>query len=562
MSFALQAALFLLKSNCNLIAKHFHKGGKTLLERLIDDPIQEYQDSFSNEIKTKTKEYFDNLIEENEINREENRETVFNYKKAIKKSKKLGIIELLFKILGWIFISPIPILILIVCLNESLNVGLILLCVGFLSLAIFSFITSKKFDNLRYVVKSKADELLSLAINQCEPLINAIESNAPINIFNEVIPNVKLDYKFLRGKHKYMMDRGAFPPLFSNECYIGVYSGNIGENPFAILKIRKQEMERVAYQGSLQIHWETVEKYEDEDGKTREKVVNHSQLLTATTYHDRPIYDTRVETIFASPIARELSFSRKPFGVKKMSDRKVERRIKSKYKSFKKIETRSAFTDKPLVLLENEEFEALYGAVDRDNEMQFRLLFTPLAQKNIVKLIRNRKYNGDDFSFKKCRNYNYSFNYSLQNMEFSLPRRQRYSLSDIDLIEKGFTDFVAKFSEEIYIFLLPFLSIPAYQKDVPNLSYDEYVKSIEKSTSESSVEEEISKSLYHQIGNSGLPTICKARYNTLDSISCDSYGFDSSWEVEYVTCRGDDCEDHDVPVRWQKFVKVCENSHF
>ena len=50
----------------------------------------------------------------------------------------------------------------------------------------------------------------------------------------------------------------------------------------------------------------------------------------------------------------------------------------------------------------NSEFEVLFGATNRNNEVQFRLLFTPLAQKQLLGLMKDKEIAfGDDFNFIK-----------------------------------------------------------------------------------------------------------------------------------------------------------------
>ena len=48
--------------------------------------------------------------------------------------------------------------------------------------------------------------------------------------------------------------------------------------------------------------------------------------------------------------------------------------------------------------LANEEFDAQFNALDRNNEVEFRVLFTPLAQSNYKDIFENSPY-GDDFLF-------------------------------------------------------------------------------------------------------------------------------------------------------------------
>lgn len=526
------------------------------MDKIINEPIREYRKKFSREIKIKAEKYFKKLIEENDIDREKNRETVSKFHKTLKKYNRIKSAITLYKIFGWIFIFPILIMVLIMFFRKIVTICMILACMFLGVIVVLFFVFAKKLKNRKTIVWNKVEELNDLAKKQAKPLINAIDCYIPIKIFNEVIPNVKLDFKFHRRKHEYMSQREALPFFSDNECVAGVYAGSVGENPFIIIKRRKQKMKKVPYSGSLDIYWQTVEEIEDENGEKTEEVVIHNQTLRAMTWHEQPDYDTHVETIFSSPIAEELCFSREPFGVKKMSDKKVTRKIKSTYKKYKKKEIKNINIEKSLTLLENEDFEGLFGAFDRDNEMQYRELFTPLAQQNIVKLIRNREYEGDEFSFAKNGNLNLSINYSFQNIEFNLLDRKYCSMVDIDETEKSFKEFVSKFSKGIYMNLLPFLSIPAYQKAVPRYSYKKDSELFDSDTYPSSLETEAIFCQNYNIGNSDMPCICKATYVSKKQIEVEVYGFDASWETEYVSCLGGDGLYHDVPVRWLKYEKV------
>lgn len=48
------------------------------------------------------------------------------------------------------------------------------------------------------------------------------------------------------------------------------------------------------------------------------------------------------------------------------------------------------------------EFDVLWGATDRDHEVEFRLLFTPLAKKQLLDLMKDKEIAyGDNFNFFK-----------------------------------------------------------------------------------------------------------------------------------------------------------------
>ena len=100
-------------------------------------------------------------------------------------------------------------------------------------------------------------------------------------------------------------------------------------------------------------------------------------------------YDTRL--IYGNEAAPNLCFSRKPnSSVARMNEKQLEKYIKKGDKKIKKMESKALTDDDPTTNFQsmgNNKFDVLFNALDRNNEVEFRLLFTPLAQKNIVNLI-------------------------------------------------------------------------------------------------------------------------------------------------------------------------------
>lgn len=48
--------------------------------------------------------------------------------------------------------------------------------------------------------------------------------------------------------------------------------------------------------------------------------------------------------------------------------------------------------------LANTKFEVMFKAYDRNNEVQYRLLFTPLAQQNMLEILTGKAGFGDDLA--------------------------------------------------------------------------------------------------------------------------------------------------------------------
>jgi hypothetical protein len=79
------------------------------------------------------------------------------------------------------------------------------------------------------------------------------------------------------------------------------------------------------------------------------------------------------------------------------SDKDNDKFVASRVKDLDKLEEKAVKAGKTFTKLGNDEFEAFFGADDRDNEVEYRLLFTPLAILNEMDLIKNPAPFGDDF---------------------------------------------------------------------------------------------------------------------------------------------------------------------
>lgn len=80
-----------------------------------------------------------------------------------------------------------------------------------------------------------------------------------------------------------------------------------------------------------------------------------------------------------------------------INDWRIGRAVKQLESKSRDLDHGGGFT-----VMANREFDALFAATDRDHEVQFRLLFTPLAQQEMLKLLRDKTDGyGDDFGFTK-----------------------------------------------------------------------------------------------------------------------------------------------------------------
>jgi len=115
----------------------------------------------------------------------------------------------------------------------------------------------------------------------------------------------------------------------------------------------------------------------------------------------KPEYSTHTALVYGCQAAPDLHFSRKAAHTERLSERELERKIRSGEKDLLERAEQSTVEGGDFREMTNTEFDVLFGALDRDNEVQFRVMFTPLAQNNTVDLLRNTSGFGDDFSFYK-----------------------------------------------------------------------------------------------------------------------------------------------------------------
>lgn len=64
-----------------------------------------------------------------------------------------------------------------------------------------------------------------------------------------------------------------------------------------------------------------------------------------------------------------------------MNERQLEKYVKRETKKLEQKEEKATKNGENFTVMANNEFDALFNGDDRDNEVEFRLLFTPLAQK-------------------------------------------------------------------------------------------------------------------------------------------------------------------------------------
>ena len=537
------------------------------IEYDLTEPVKAYNYFLKDAYHEAVTNFFDGITDENKVDVEANRFTnkqINEVKKKIKEvtgklngKKGLKVFLIIMTIL--FFVGAI--ITLVVMINNFfwweilIMVGLIAAGVGFIFLIrnVSKGIKSvqAKLDKLN----EKKEELLNEARGQMQNLNDAYDWNLPAKILTDTIPLIQMDQYFDQNKYYYLRQKFGFKDnKETNISTVYIQSGSILGNPFILERNYVSEMVPHVYHGELTIHWTTVVG----SGKERH-IVHHSQTLHAEV--TKPAAEFYYETwlVYGSEAAPRLSFSRQPSNANNMSEKDIEKYTKNFIKDIDKKIKNTKPGQKGITLLANDEFEALFNAMDRDNDVEYRLLFTPLAQKNMLDLIKSKKPYGDDFNFIKQKELNCIKSKHAQNAELdSDPARFRHY--DYDYARDYFIKYCDNYFQSFYFDLAPLLCIPLYQQ---HIAFDAIVKGAGEPNL-TSFETEIMANKYDQDcfkhPDSNTPATLKRDFikknGVSDIVNVHAYSYKKIPHTEFVSKLGGDGLWHQVPVVWYEYVQL------
>lgn len=541
------------------------------------EPAKLYKSQIKPLHKQNCEEFYDNLVKESKIDVELNRTTNKNIKaknsKIEAQQKSLSgkrAIKTLLIILGVLaFIGSFVLFIL--AFQPDAGDSRIWKIVGAITSAIVGVVViiiaikkvGKAIKNIVQIIEKLTKErnsLIAEARAQMEPLNSLFDWNIPATLFSKTIPLIQLDPFFDETKFQMLHEKYDFngnPE--KNISSVFVQSGSILGNPFLIEKNYVQEMHDVPYTGSITISWTTT--YTDSEGHTHTQ--HHSETLTATIYKPAPYYYYDTMLVYGNDAAPNLSFSRSPSDANKMNEKQLQKFIDSYDKKLDKMTQKSISKGTNFQRLGNNEFEALFNALDRDNNIEFRLLFTPLAQNNMVSLITTKEPYGDDFHFLKRKSLNYikSEHSQYTNFEGDPCLFESY---DHDSQRAFFLEYNDKFMQSLYYDLAPIMSIPLYQQHAAQ----EYIYKGTLTRNVTEMETEVMANSYNKtefapsngVTDVILKTSLIAKQGTADLNKVTAYSFKTIQHVEYVSKLGGDGSMHRVPVEWLEYIPVKKES--
>ncbi len=536
---------------------------------LILEPFTAYKTEYESKFRQNCEEYFDGLVGRSGIDPEENRRTVASYRAQnrlieqisglLSRYRGLKGLHIFLIVLGAVLLAAG---IFLLVRGENLT-GAVLLAVGVLFVVLFPVLLAKVIlprlrqnEEKRQKMQAKADEILRKAWEQMAPLNALFEGNVTKKLIHKTVPLLFLDdnfnvrrYDYLNGKYGYGRDDDP------ETSTVGILTGEIVGNPFVVDRTLVHTLGTYTYTGSIEIFWTTT--HTDSEGHLVTE--HHSQTLTASVTKPKPYYSERTRLIYGNEAAPDLHFSRRPAHVEDLSEKERERKIKKGTKAIRKKQAETVGGAGAFTEMGNEEFDVLFGALDRDNEVQFRLLFTPLAQKNLLALLTDEEGYGDDFEMTKagCLNYIRSEHSAKWDMEED---RSRYFSFSLDDSRAKFLDFNGQYFRSLYFDLAPLLSIPLYQQHKPHeyIYRESYPRYFTRQETEYAVNSLGAAAFAHPSAatQSILKTNFLSRDGKSDRVRVTANAYRAVDRVDLVPVFGGDGQMHEVPVNWVEYLPV------
>ena len=399
-----------------------------------------------------------------------------------------------------------------------------------------------------------------VAWRQMEPLNGIYTWDITTRLIEATVPRLQFDPFFTAKRLRDLKRLYGWSDEFNEgKSVVFAQTGVINGNPFVFGEYRDQNWKLKTYTGRLEISWWETER----DAEGRPRRVRRTQTLTGSVEKPVPVYSNRKLLIYGNDAAPNLSFSREPSG---LDDRDVFDGVREKWRLHKlKKYSQNLDDESDFTLMANHRFEAWFHAQDRDDEVEFRLLFTALAQTQLMALMEDRKVGyGDDFAFVKNCRINLLRSKHLDSAPIDTAP-ERFRDWDYDRAFKNFRTFNEKYFKDVYFALAPLLAIPLYQQ---TRTHEEIWKDVLDGDGANFWEHEAIANYYGDerfrhpdcITDSILKTRVVRRADGVSDVAVTAYGYRGESRVDYVEVWGGDGNCHEVPVEWTEYLPVDRTS--
>ncbi len=533
----------------------------------IYEPLERYRDELKDAFLKNAEEAFADIEQKSAVDKAANKETC----------RKIGYFNELinnnnntlcgFRWLKGLLIAAVAVLFLLPFFSYTVqaNIWMIVLFIvlGIALLVLAFTAVQNKIKQIKATVsafEAKRQTLVQEAQTQMKSLNALFSWDIPTKLIEKTVPNIHFDPYFNAARVKQLSEEFGYAGTLNQDASVlFAHSGEIKGNPFVIATTRNFHWGLKTYTGFLTISW--TEEVTDSEGHSHS--VTRTQTLTASVTKPCPQYDDKTFLMYANEAAPDLSFSREPEGLAEDAPfvdlrKKIKRKNLERFS--RKLNDKSNYT-----MMANQDFEVKFSTKDRDNEVQYRLLFTPVAQKALLTLMQDKRYGyGDDFTIVKTKKINVVYPKHLQNFDLNTDPEKWMDYS-FDVVKQRFLRVNLEYFRAVYFAFAPLLSIPLYQQTrtrkeiygsdlIGDSSFWEW-ESIANFKGEAC--------FMHP--KCVTPNILKTDLlrNSEDGtkeIAVNAYGFSGTNLTDYIPVYGGDGDIHYVPVHWVQYDPVNRRS--
>lgn len=537
------------------------------MNELLYEPLKYYETYGKSQHKSNAESFFSELKKRSGVDEQQNAHTVEKYRqkkaeleKTEKKARSLKATRVLL-----IIAALAGLALLIYGIASSLLFAIIGVVVSGASLCVIFLSLNKKIKHFSELVSKKrreTEELLCEAEEQMAPLNALFSERDATALVEKTLPELKFNVNYNLQKATEYIERGGTPDENDEEkSTLDVLSGEFNGNPFLYQRRLIHKMGSETYHGSLTISWR--ESYRDSKGNFRTRT--RTQTLHASVEKPKPFYSEDTVLKYVSQGAPELSFTREGMYHDDKSDRQIEKTLKRGEKELKRRQEQAQKEGRDFVEMANTEFEVLFGALNRDHEVQFRMMFTPLAQNNMVDLMRSETGYGDDFDFYKQKRVNLIHSDHAQSFKMQLSPENYYSY-DLEEIKNKFIKENEEYFKSVFFDFAPLFSVPMYlDKPVKSLEPLKEYKCNYTSDEYESLANRMPPSLLSPEGCATRSILksgeAKKGQGESDTVEITAYAYLAYDRIEYVSRMGGDGRMHLVPVPWVEYVPTEKTSY-
>lgn len=522
----------------------------------IHEPLEQYATHFKTAHLNNTSDFFEDLVRQSGVDEEANAKTVQQLRQLEQQADGAGSVNKWWRVLRGVIIAAT--LGAFAYMYTYYTLPWLVAPTAIFIPAIYWLNRVIKDSQSRLTALEQAREAKRAeAWGQMAPLNRLFDWDIVAKLTQKTVPRIAFDPYFSNGRMEELRNSFRWSGDLGNEhSILFSHSGVLNGNPFILARTLTHSMGSKTYHGSLAISW--TEQVRGADGKWRTET--RYETLNASVKHPYPQYENHTFIVYGNEAAPDLLFNRSPSKLSKLEDGFFTKIRKNS--AIKKLEkkSRDIGEGKNFAVMSNREFDALFGATDRNHEVQFRLLFTPLAQQEMLKLLKDNDVGyGDSFTFTKANMINIVRPAHMSQTDIGAAPRKFYAY-ELARARSFFNDYHNDFFRSFYFGIAPLLAIPLYQQ---HRSHADIYQ--DGNGRKSCFWEHESIANYHGeakfkhpdcVTRSILKTASTMEADGSQRVRVTASGYSRVERVDYVAVRGRDGRIHKVPVHWYEYYDV------